>query len=392
MPIATVQEVQGLYGPFSVSERVIQKIWEQGDFHQADLRTASGKRLKVLDAGRWNMHEGPDFREARLEIDGQEMIGDVEIHFYAHDWLNHGHDRNPNFEGVILHVLLYGHMSGTSAGLPAIESLVLMPLLERDLEEYAMELALLELEQVNQLAWFEGFMQQSLSARRAVVAALAAERWQQKAGFARKRLERADWARCCHESILEVMGLARNRGVMHKVASLHSISDFSSGLDTDQIFEALRQDWKLSGCRPANHPKLRLRQYAAICAANPDWPHRLLAHLSTASAIHSMEPSEFRKAAGTKELQALIAQDVFQGMIGSKRLNTLVCDAIFPLASIALDGEWRAYWQHWYPGDYPDAFIRFYRQAGLADARIPMSNGMMQGILALLAGQGEALH
>ena len=105
-----------------------------------------------------------------------------------------------------------------------------------------------------------------------------------------------------------------------------------------------------------------------------------------------MEPSEFRKAAGTKELQALIAQDVFQGMIGSKRLNTLVCDAIFPLASIALDGEWRAYWQHWYPGDYPDAFIRFYRQAGLADARIPMSNGMMQGILALLAGQGEALH
>jgi hypothetical protein len=392
MRITAVQEVQGLYGPFLVSEKVIQKIWLQGDFYQEDLRTTSGKRLKVLDPGRWNMNEGPDFREARLEIDGQEMVGDVEIHFYANDWLNHGHDQNPNFERVILHVLLYGHMTKVSDGqFPPMESLVLMPLLERDLEEYVMEVALLELEQVNELEWFECFMQKPLSRRRAVLEELAAERWQQKSGFARKRLDRADWACCCHESTLEVMGFARNRGVMHKIASLHSISDFSSGIDTEAIFEAFREEWKLSGCRPANHPKLRLRQYAAICAANPDWPNRLLEYLRAAVAVNSTEPTEFRKAAEAKELQALIGQEVFQGMIGSKRLNTLLCDAIFPLSGIALDGRWEAYWRHWYPGDFPDAFARFYRQAGLSDARIPMSNELMQGILALFAGKGEAL-
>ena len=392
MPITTVQEVQGLYGPFSVSERVIQKIWLRGDYYQEKLRTSSGKRLKVLNPGRWNMHEGPDFREARLEIDGQEKVGDVEVHFHASDWLHHGHAQNPNFERVILHVLLYGDSTEGSGLWPDdMESLVLMPLLERDLEEYAMEAALLELEQVNELAWFERFMQKPLSGRLALLEELAAERWQQKSGFAKKRLERADWARCCHESTLEVMGFARNRGVMHKIAARYSIADFSQGIDPEKIFEAFREDWRLSGCRPANHPKLRLRQYAAICAANPDWPDRLWEHLKEAPVIHATEPSEFRKAAGTKELHALISQEVFQGRIGSKRLNTLLCDAVFPLAGVALDERWAAYWRHWYPGDFPDAFARFYRQTGLSEARIPMSNGIMQGILALFAGKGEAL-
>ena len=392
MSISVVEEVQGLYGPFSVSEKIIQRIWLRGDFYQHDLRTTSGKPLKVLDPGRWNMQEGPDFKEARLEIDGGVRIGDVEIHFRADDWWHHGHDQNRNFERVILHVLLYDDLPACpDAAFDSMESLVLMPLLERDLEEYTMEAALLELEQVNELAWFERFMQKPLCGRRALLDELAGERWAQKSGFAAKRLERGDWARCCHESTLEVLGLARNRGTMHKIAARHTLADFSSGIDTEAIFEAFRADWKLSGCRPANHPKLRLRQYAAICAANPDWPERLRTFLSQAPVIHATEPGEFRKAAGIGELQRLIAEQVFQGMIGSKRLNTLLCDAIFPLAGAALEGRWAAYWQHWYPGDFPDAFARFYRQAGFTDARIPMSNGSMQGTLALFAGEGEAL-
>lgn len=393
MPTTAVEEVQGLYGPFSVSEKVIQKIWLQGDFYQEDLRSTSGKRLKVLDPGRWNMQEGPDFLEARLELDGHEVIGDVEIHFYANDWWHHGHDRNPHFERVVLHVLLYDdRISGAEAQSARMESLVLMPLLERDLEEYAMEAALLDLEQINELAWFERFMAKPLAERRVLLEALATERWQLKAGYARKRLEQADWARCCHESTLEVMGFARNRGPMHKIAAAYSIADFSRGLNTQAIFEALRPDWKLSGCRPANHPKLRLRQYAAICAANPNWPDQLLAQLSKFPGSCSSEPTEFRKSAQTKELHERLMQDVFQQKIGSKRLNTLLCDAIFPLAAAMRDGPWVNYWQYWYPGDFPDAFARFYRQAGMASARNPMSNGVMQGILALFSGKGEALE
>ena len=49
-----LQEIQGLYGSFSLSERILQKIWLQGDFDQSTLRTESGKRLRVIDPGRWN--------------------------------------------------------------------------------------------------------------------------------------------------------------------------------------------------------------------------------------------------------------------------------------------------------------------------------------------------
>ena len=391
MPVTAVQEVQGLYGPFSISENVIQKIWLQGDFYQKALKTTSGKRLRILDPGTWNKNEGPDFREARLEIEGLERVGDVEIHFYPNDWFHHGHDRNPNFRNVILHVVLYaGTAQGWDASFP-MESLALLPLLERDLEEYAMEAALLDLEQVNELDWFEPFMEKPLAERRSLINELAEKRWRQKTAFAGKRLERADWHRCCHESALEVLGFARNRSPMHKIAGRYAIADFAHRLDTDSVFGEFREDWRLSGCRPANHPKLRLQQYARICAANPKWPKRLLAHLRAAGKTDGGTTADFRKSADTKGFQALLAEDVFQDVIGSKRLNSLLCDAIFPLAEAGGGGPWKGYWQHWYPGDFPDAFARFHRQSGLGDARFPMSNGVMQGILALFASQGGVL-
>ena len=106
--------------------------------------------VRVLDRGRWNQNEGPDFKEARLEIGGEEIVGDVEIHFYAEDWFAHGHDRDPNFDRVVLDVVLFQprrlpssyHRSGKADP----ELLVLLPLIDLDLEAYALEDALLESE------------------------------------------------------------------------------------------------------------------------------------------------------------------------------------------------------------------------------------------------------
>jgi hypothetical protein len=255
-----------------------------------------------------------------------------------------------------------------------------------------MEAALLDLEQVNDLVWFERFLERSIVERRAILAGLAAERWVQKRAFAAKRLEAWGWARCCHQSVLEVLGYARNRAAMHKIAMRYSRADFTEGVDIEQIFEDFRMDWKLSGCRPANHPKLRLQQYASICGANPDWPEQLSRVLSGAVMTDESDVAPFRKATGAKDFEARISQEIFQGVIGSKRLGSLLCDAVFPLADCALPLNWEGYWQHWYPGDYPGAFSRFYRQAGLTEVKSPpISNGTMQGILALFMNKGEGL-
>lgn len=391
-----VQEVQGLYGPFSLSERILQKIWLTGDYHQQDLRTISGKTLKVLDAGAWNKNEGPDFKEACLELDGRRVVGDVEIHFYVSDWFHHGHDQNPNFRNVVLHVVLYAVGAEAEPGGPGMETLVLLPLLERDLEEYAMEAALLDLERVNDLVWVEFFLSKPVSERRALIEDSALRRWEQKVGFARKRLARSDWSTCCHTATLEVMGFSRNRGVMHKIANRYAIGDFANGLEPEEVYREYQDAWKLSGCRPANHPRLRLQQYVRICTANREWPQQLLEAIQTvpqaSGGDENDETASFRKYGRTRELQQRLAQQVFQGCIGEKRLNTLLCDMLFPLLSGTLpDGDWQSYWRHWYPGDFPEVFACFYRDSGLAHARQPMSNGALQGILSLFASEGGGL-
>jgi len=384
-----VQEIQGLYGPFSLSERVLQKIWLKGNFEQTDLRTSSGKRLRVIDPGRWNLLEGPDFLEARMEVDGQKLIGDVEVHFHSSDWQLHDHGTNPNFNDVRLHVVLYpNESSATVLTLKGTEPelLYLMPLLERDLEDYAIDDALLELEQVEDVEWMLKFMEHPMEARRAKLRTGAEARWVRKVDFAKKRLAGASWREACHQYCLEVLGYARNRAPMSRLALSYTIEDFASGhASAEALFEEERAYWRLSGLRPANHPKHRLAQYAAICQANPDWPERLQrawATLKTGDA--SLSGATFRKACGMPALVDRISKEVFADTISAKRLNTLICDALLPLAQAAGMNEASVYWLQWPAGDAPDALYRFLKQTQMIDRTEPFSNGQLQGGLHLL--------
>lgn len=384
-----VQEMQGLYGPFSLSERVLQKIWLRGDYDQANLETESGKCLSVVDPGRWNLLEGPDFLEARLHMDGEEIVADVEVHFHASDWNLHGHSENPNFSKVCLHVVLYPEV-GTPAQVltqkgERPETLYLMPLLDRDLEEYAIDNALLELEQVEDAEWMLRFFSKPLEERHTILRAGAIARWQRKCDFARKRLSGAAWEEACHQYCLEVLGYSRNRAPMSQIALDHSIDDFAQGrVDIDSVFKGLRGKWKLSGLRPANQPKQRLQQYLEICELCPDWPVKIRSFLE---GFESSEPAGsvavFRKTYGISlKLEAIAA--VFGNKISAKRLNTLICDAILPLASA--DGMMDAskYWLNWPSGDAPDSLHRFLKNAGVLDPKNPFSNGHLQGALQLL--------
>jgi hypothetical protein len=387
-----VQEIQGLYGPFSLSERVLQKIWLRGDFDSTGLKTASGRSLRVLDPGRWNLLEGPDFLEAQLELDGQLVVGDVEVHFHAADWHLHEHGTNPNFNDVRLHVVLYANEPSarveTAQGLQP-ELIYLMPLLERDLEDYAVDDALLELEQVEDSEWMLKFMQQPLQQRRAILNEGAELRWARKVSFAEKRLSGASWAEACHQYCLEVLGYARNRAPMSRLALSHTIEDFAAGHAIPELlFEEERANWRLSGLRPANHPKHRLAQYAAICLARPDWPARLWDVLATCEPCDAeLSGAAFRKAQGLPGLTERISKEVFADTISAKRLNTLICDALLPLAQAAGLAELGAYWCHWPAGDAPDALYRFLKQAQVIDRAEPFSNGHLQGGLHLLISQ-----
>ena len=324
------------------------------------------------------------------QLDGCERVGDVEVHFDASDWFLHGHESNPNFDRVCLHVLLYPSRSPldpprTSKG-HVPETLSLLPILERDLEDYAVDDALLELEQVEDAEWMLKFLQHPLEARREILREGAQSRWTRKVDFSAKRLSGLSWREACHQYCLEVLGYARNRAPMSRLALCYSIEDFAGGhADADVLFAEEEASWKLSGLRPANHPRARLAQYAAICAANPDWPERLEKELRRCQSEGApLSGAAFRKAHGMRGWLESIAGEVFADVLSEKRLCTLICDAALPLAQAAGIAEVYGYWMHCPAGDAPDVLYRFLKQSQIIDRSDPFSNGQLQGGLQLL--------
>jgi hypothetical protein len=385
---SAVAELQGLYGPFSFPEKLLQKIWQRGDFDRAAARTVDGRRVTVRHPGRWNLLGGPDFRDARIRFDdGTEQEGDVELHLNAADWAAHAHASDPAYARVILHVVLFPppakHVTRGADG-QSLPVLVLLPLLQHDLEEFAAD------EAVESLAGrasaripeeLAGLAPGELAAR---LHQHADARWRQKVHFARLRVQRLGWGAACHHAALEILGFRFNRAAMLRVAAQWPLDAWASGVvDTDAVYAAESEAWSLQGVRPANHPKTRLRQYADWTRSRGIWPDRLLAlserwpKVSVADETRAIRCSH-RFAAVRRE----IADSLCGGALGGTRLDNLVCDGLLPLAAAHHPRPLGGIWFHWFPADLPPFLTRGLRELGIFDgwAR-PANHGLAQGLL-----------
>lgn len=86
-------------------EDFIHYLWKFKKLSGQELLTTTGKRIVIKSLGQHNHHSGPDFFNGRLTIDGQEWAGNIEMHLKASDWFLHGHDDDPAYNNVILHVV-----------------------------------------------------------------------------------------------------------------------------------------------------------------------------------------------------------------------------------------------------------------------------------------------
>jgi hypothetical protein len=110
-----LRDADSNYVPIPISERLAQCIWYDQRIQTDQLRTTDGRAVRVVFPGWWNLEAGPDFRHATVQVgDEPERTGDVEIHLRADDWSHHGHQRDPLYDGVILHVVLWEPHSATS--------------------------------------------------------------------------------------------------------------------------------------------------------------------------------------------------------------------------------------------------------------------------------------
>ncbi|MDX2002747.1 MAG: DUF2851 family protein [Chitinophagales bacterium] len=91
-----------------MSEDFLYYVWQHRLFHQNDLTTMDGEPLQIVHVGQRNTHAGPDFSNARVKISDTLWAGNVELHLRTSDWKRHGHEEDPKYENIILHVV-YEH-------------------------------------------------------------------------------------------------------------------------------------------------------------------------------------------------------------------------------------------------------------------------------------------
>ena len=80
-------------------------IWQYRLWNFTNMSTVDGRSVRIIDPGTLNTDAGPDFFNAKIEIDGNLWVGNVEIHVRASDWKRHNHDHDKAYDSVILHVV-----------------------------------------------------------------------------------------------------------------------------------------------------------------------------------------------------------------------------------------------------------------------------------------------
>lgn len=91
-------------------EELLHYVWKHKLLPLSELETTDGRIIEILDPGLHNRNAGPDFFNAKVKIGGTPWAGNVEIHLKASDWYRHGHDRDPRYNNVVLHVVALADM------------------------------------------------------------------------------------------------------------------------------------------------------------------------------------------------------------------------------------------------------------------------------------------
>ena len=89
-----------------MEEELLQFVWETRSFQAQGWHTLAGEPVEVIHPGTLNRDQGPDFLYAHVRIKGRDHFGHVEIHVDSRDWYRHGHHKDPNYNPVVLHVVL----------------------------------------------------------------------------------------------------------------------------------------------------------------------------------------------------------------------------------------------------------------------------------------------
>jgi hypothetical protein len=88
-----------------MKEEFLHYLWKYSLYDSDKLIDNEGNRITVVHPGEYNRDSGPDFFNARIKIAGTVWAGNVEIHTKSSCFDSHGHNHDPSFDNLILHVV-----------------------------------------------------------------------------------------------------------------------------------------------------------------------------------------------------------------------------------------------------------------------------------------------
>ncbi len=86
-------------------EELLTYLWKTQKLRRVQLKTTNGERVVIVKPGQENTHAGPDFFNAHIQIDGTLWVGNIELHVQSSDWFRHRHQKDKNYDNVVLHVV-----------------------------------------------------------------------------------------------------------------------------------------------------------------------------------------------------------------------------------------------------------------------------------------------
>jgi hypothetical protein len=369
-----------------LTEADLSSLWEGQRFPAEALRTRDGLALRVIYRGRRVGGPGPDFRDAIIATGDELLQGDIELHVRASDFRRHGHQRDPAYDGVALHLVFHnddGHDTELSSGRRA-PVLALGDWL--DLRPPAGRAGTQEIRRLlsQPPRWEEpcrsAVPRLGAAASSAALDRLGEIRFRARTALAARQLRDAEPDDLLWSWALEALGYGGQRELMSAVAGrlpwralrprLAGLRPAGRAAAATAALDAssLRVPLVLRPLRPGNRPEARLRGAAVLAVrfARPGIAEYLVPHLSRAAAGR---PGSL--------IRALSVEDA----IGRARAIEILTNAALPtLAAAGSETAEAAYRSLPLPARYGG--VRHIHSA-LAGA-VPLDARRQQGMLYLL--------
>ncbi|MBX2872044.1 MAG: DUF2851 family protein [Saprospiraceae bacterium] len=282
-----------------MKEELLHYVWRMQRFDCTRLLSTQGQKITIIQFGNHNHDAGPDFTHARIQIGDTLWAGHVEMHLKASDWLKHGHQSDPAYHNVILHVVLeedtpIAHPDGTR--IPCLELQSRIPAkvarlykgLQHNSDWIPCEKLLPRVSDITRQLWLDRLLVERLERRCFRIKEILEE-------------NKFDWEACLYHSLARSFGMKVNgdafeqlakalpypivRKHQHNLLQLEALFFGQAGLLGRTFSETyplhLQREyqflahkfqlapmaavyWKFLRMRPANFPSIRIAQLAKL--------------------------------------------------------------------------------------------------------------------------------